>query len=142
MPLCWPLFRLPASQNNALSLSNNGRPNQSAHSHSVFMGPLQYIFARFTLCYRQSRSQKPISSPWCFSHFLSLCSSSVKSCYVFSRPVKVCRGRGSPAHYGLSRMVLRFIPACYVLLGSLIFLLHLSSSVKVFYDKTWAMNGV
>ena len=32
-----------------------------------------------------------------FSHFLSLCSSSVKSCYVFSGSVKDCRGRCSPA---------------------------------------------
>ena len=56
-----------------------------------------------------------------FSHFLSLCSSSVKSRYVFSRSVKVCRSRGSPARYGLSRMVLRFIPVCHVLLGPLTF---------------------
>ena len=52
-----------------------------------------------------------------FSHFLSLNSSSVKSCYVFSRSVKVCRDRGSAARYGLSRMVLRFLPACHILLG-------------------------
>ena len=89
------------------------------------------------------------SSPWCFSHFLSLCSSSVKSRYVFSRSVKVCRDRGSPACYGLSRMVLRFLPACHVLLGPLPFLLRcdqvllrLSSSVKVFSDEMLAMNGV
>ena len=50
-----------------------------------------------------------------------LCSSSVKSRYVFSRSVKVCRDRGSPARYGLSRMVLRFLPACHVLLGPLTF---------------------
>ena len=56
-----------------------------------------------------------------FLSFLSLCSSSVKSRYVFSRSVKVCRGRGSPARYGLSRMVLRSIPACHVLLGPLTF---------------------
>ena len=47
--------------------------------------------------------------------------SSVKSRYVFSRSVKVCRDRDSQARYGLSRMVLRFIPACHVLLGSLTF---------------------
>ena len=56
-----------------------------------------------------------------FSHFMSLCSSSVKSRYVFSRSVKVCRDRGSPARYGLSRVVLRFIPACHGLLGPLTF---------------------
>ena len=51
-----------------------------------------------------------------FSHFCP-----VKSRYVFSRFVKVCRDRGSPARYGLSRMVLRFIQACHVLLGPLTF---------------------
>ena len=56
-----------------------------------------------------------------FLSFLFLCSSSVKSRYVFSRSVKVCHDRGSPARYGLSRMVLRFIPACHVLLGPLTF---------------------
>ena len=56
-----------------------------------------------------------------FKSFLSLCSSSVKSRYVLSRSVKVCRDRGSPARYGLSRMVLRFIPACHVLLGPVTF---------------------
>ena len=52
---------------------------------------------------------------------LSLYSSSVKSRYVFSRSIKVCRDRGSPARYGLSWMVLRFLPACHVLLGPLTF---------------------
>ena len=52
---------------------------------------------------------------------LSLYSSSVKSRYVFSRSVKVCHDRGSLARYGLSQMVLRFIPACHVLLGPLTF---------------------
>ena len=52
---------------------------------------------------------------------LSLCSSSVKSRYVFSRSVKVCRDRGSLACYGLSRVILRFLPACHVLLGPLTF---------------------
>ena len=52
---------------------------------------------------------------------LSLCSSSVKFRYVFSRSVKVCRAIGSPARCGLSRMVLRFLPACHVLLGPLTF---------------------
>ena len=56
-----------------------------------------------------------------FKSFLSFCSSFVKSRYVFSRPVKVCRDRGLPARYGLSRMVLRFLPACHVLLGPLTF---------------------
>ena len=55
-----------------------------------------------------------------FSHFVFVLSS-VKSRYVFSRSVKVCRDRGSPSRYGLSRMVLRFIPACHVLLGPLTF---------------------
>ena len=45
----------------------------------------------------------------------------VKSRYVFSRSVKVCRDRGSSARYGLSRMVLRFLPACHVLLVPLTF---------------------
>ena len=61
-----------------------------------------------------SHGSQKRSSPWCFQSFLSLCSSSVKS-------VKVCRDRGSPARYGLSRMVLRFLPACHVLLGPLTF---------------------
>ena len=61
------------------------------------------------------------SSPWCFYSVLYLCSSTVKSRYVFSRSVKVCRDRDSPVHYGLSRMVLRFLLACHVLLGPLTF---------------------
>ena len=82
-----------------------------------------------------SHGSQKRSSPWCFSHFClcvqvllslatfshGLCSSSVKSRYVFSWSVKVCRDRGSPARYGLSRMVLRFTPACHVLLGPLTF---------------------
>ena len=68
-----------------------------------------------------SHGSQKRSSPWCFWSFLSLCSSSVKSRYVFSRSVKVFRDRDSPARYGLSRMVLRFIPACHVLLGPLTF---------------------
>ena len=68
-----------------------------------------------------SHGSQKRSSPWCFESFLSLCSSSVRSRYVFSRSVKVCRDRGSPARYGLSRMVLRFLPACHVLLGPLTF---------------------
>ena len=68
-----------------------------------------------------SHGSQKRSSPWCFYSFLSLCSSSAKSRYVFSRSLKVCRDRGSPARYGLSRMVLRFIPACHVLLGPLTF---------------------
>ena len=58
-----------------------------------------------------SHSSQKRCSPWYFKSFLSLCSSSVKSRYVFSRSVKVCRDRGSPARYGLSRMVLRFLTA-------------------------------
>ena len=68
-----------------------------------------------------SHDSQKRSSPWCFSSLLSLCSSSVKSRYVFSRSVKVCRDRGSPARYGLSRMVLCFIPACHILFGPLTF---------------------
>ena len=68
-----------------------------------------------------SHGSQKRSSPWCFYSFLPLCSSSVKSRYVFSRSVKVCRDRGLQARYGLSRMVLRFIPACHVLLGLLTF---------------------
>ena len=68
-----------------------------------------------------SHGSQTRSSPWCFESFLSLWSSSDKSRYVFSRSVKVCRDRGSPARYGLSRMVLRFLPACHVLLGPLTF---------------------
>ena len=37
------------------------------------------------------------------------------------RFLTVCQGRGLPAHYGLSRIILRFLPACYVLLGPLTF---------------------
>ena len=68
-----------------------------------------------------SHGSQKHSSPWCFGSFLSLCWSSVKSRYVFSRSVKVCRDSGSPARYGLSRMVLRFLPVCHVLLGPLTF---------------------
>ena len=68
-----------------------------------------------------SHGSQKRSSPWCFESFLSLCSSSVKFRYVFSRSVKVCRDRDLPARYGLSRMVLRFLPACHVLLGPLTF---------------------
>ena len=68
-----------------------------------------------------SHGNQKRSSPWRFESFLSLCSSSVKSPYVYSRSVKVCRDSGSPARYGLSRMVLRFLPACHVLLGPLTF---------------------
>ena len=66
-----------------------------------------------------SHGSQKRSSPKCFESFLSLCSSSVEFRYVFSRSVKVCRDRGSPARYGLSRMVLRFLPVCHVLLGPL-----------------------
>ena len=44
----------------------------------------------------------------------------------------------STFHPGLSRSV----GTSYVLLRCDQVLLRLSSSVKVFYDKTWAMNGV
>ena len=44
-----------------------------------------------------------------------------KFCLFLLRFVTVCQGRGSPARYGLSRIVLRFLPACYVLLGPLTF---------------------
>ena len=74
-----------------------------------------------------------------FSHFCP-----VKSRYVFSRSVKVCRDRGSPKHYGRSRMVLRSIPACHVLLGPLTFVtLRSSSAMSIkLCQGTWAMNGV
>ena len=68
-----------------------------------------------------SHGSQKRSSPWCCKSFLSLYSSSVKSRYVFSRSAKICRDRGSPARYGLSRMVLRFLPACHLLWGPLTF---------------------
>ena len=52
-----------------------------------------------------------------FSHFC-LC---VQVPLSLARSVKVCRVRDSPARYGLSRMVLRLLPACHVLLGPLTF---------------------
>ena len=77
------------------------------------------------------------------SHFLSLCSSSVKSRYVFSRSVKVCRDSGSPACYDLSRMVLRSIPACHVLLGPLTFCYVAIIPTQCFYrffgDFDWSV---
>ena len=54
-----------------------------------------------------------------FSHF-RLCVQVLLSLHFLT----VCQGsrdKGSPARYGLSRMVLRFFPACHVLLGSLTF---------------------
>ena len=84
----------------------------SASNESLMLG-LHYVPG--------SHGSQKRSSPWCFESFLSLCSSSIKSRYVFSRSVKVCRDRGSPARNGLSRMVLRFVPALYVLLGPLTF---------------------
>ena len=75
-----------------------------------------------------SHGSQKLSSPWC----------------VFSRSVKVCRNRDSPARYGLSRMVLRLLPACHVLLRVLLrcdqVLLRLSSSVKVFYGDEWCLS--
>ena len=71
-----------------------------------------------------------------FSHF---CLS--ESRYVFSRSVKVCRDRGSPARYGLSRMVLRFLRACHVMLGPLTFCYVAIKFCYVYqvYDETWAI---
>ena len=91
-----------------------------------------------------SHGSQKRSSPWCFQSFLSLCSSSVKSRYVFSRSVKVCRDRGwsvtdgSTFPPGLPRSV----GTSHVLLRCDQVLLRLSSSVKGFYDETWAIIGV
>ena len=68
-----------------------------------------------------SHGSQKRSSPWGLGHFLSSFSSSVKSRYVFSRSVKAYRDRGSTAHYGLSRMIVRFLTARHVLLGPLTF---------------------
>ena len=56
-----------------------------------------------------------------FSHFCLCVQVLLSLATFFSRSVKVCRDRGSPARYSLSGMVLRFIPACHVLLGPLTF---------------------
>ena len=61
----------------------------------------------------------------CFSHFC-LCVQVLLSLATFSHglsrsAVKVCRDIGSPVRYGLSRMFLRFLPVCHVLLGPLTF---------------------
>ena len=78
--------------------------------------------------------------------FLSfLCSSSVKSRYVFSRSdTERLAGAlrsvtdGSTFPPGLPRSV----GTSHVLLRCDQVLLRLSSSVKVSYDETWVMNGV
>ena len=55
-----------------------------------------------------------------FSNFC-LCVQVVLSLATFSHGLSRSAVTGSPARYGLSRMVLRFIPACHVLLGPLTF---------------------
>ena len=72
------------------------------------------------------------SSPWCFGQFMSSCLSSVKSCYVLSRSVKVSvadrnvlNPGDSTAHHGkahgLPRMCVRSLPVCHGQLGPLTF---------------------
>ena len=64
-----------------------------------------------------SHGSQKRSSPWGFYSFLSSYSSSVKSRYVFSRSVKI----SVTLHYGLSWTIIRFLPACHILLGPLMF---------------------
>ena len=56
-----------------------------------------------------------------FNHYCLCVQVLLSLATFFLRSVKVCRVRGSPARFGLSRMVLRFLPACHVLLGPLTF---------------------
>ena len=95
-----------------------------------------------------SHGSQKRSFPWCFSHFC-LCVQVLLSLATFShglsrsavtkarRRATVCQD-GSTFHPGL----LRSVGTSHVLLRCDQVLLRLSSSVKVFYDKTWAMNGV
>ena len=93
-----------------------------------------------------SHGSQKRSSPWCFSHFC-LCIHVLLSLTTFSHGLsKVCRDigalrsvtDGSTFPPGLPRSV----GISHVLLRCNQVLLRLSSSVKVIYDETWAMNGV
>ena len=93
-----------------------------------------------------SHGSQKRSSPWCFKSFLSLCSSSIKAFPTACQGLLLQRlggtlrsvTDGSTFPPGLPRSVW----TSHVLLRCDQVLLRLSSSVKVFYDKTWAMNGV
>ena len=54
------------------------------------------------------------SSPWGFDHFVF-----IFKFYVFSQSVNVSVDRGSTGHYSLTRMSVRYLMACHVLLGTL-----------------------
>ena len=92
-----------------------------------------------------SHGSQKRSSPWCFSQFC-LCVQVLLSLATFSHGLSRQRlagalrsvTDGSTFHPGLPRSV----ATSHVLLRCDQVLLRLSSSVKVFYDKTWAMNGV
>ena len=80
----------------------------------LFMLGLHYVPGSHS-----SHGSQKRSSPWCFSHFC-LCVQVLISLATFSQCLPRSVG-GSRARYGLSWMVLRFPPACLVLLGPLTF---------------------
>ena len=110
-----------------------------SHFHLLMLG-LHYVPGS-----HGSHGSQKRSSPWRFSHFC-LCVQVLLSLTTFSHglPWQRLAGAlrsvtdGSTFHPDLSRSV----GTSYVLLRCDQVLLRLSSSVKVFYDKTWAMNGV
>ena len=92
-----------------------------------------------------SHSSQKRSSPWCFSHFC-LCVQVLLSLPTFSHGLSRQRLAGTLRSVTDCSMfppdLLRSVGASQVLLRCDQVLLRLSSSVKVFYDETWAMNGV
>ena len=92
-----------------------------------------------------SHGSQKRSSPWCFSHFC-LCVQVLLSLTTFSHglsrsAVTEARRRATVCH-GWFFVSSRPVTFCWDLSRCDQVLLRLSSSVKVFYDKTWAMNGV
>ena len=72
------------------------------------------------------------SSPWGFDQFVF-----IFKFYVFSQSVNVSVDRGSTGHYSLTRISVRYLMACQVLLGTLTlcYVPTKSSSFKVFYGE-------
>ena len=95
-----------------------------------------------------SHGSQKRSSPWCFSHFC-LCVQVLLSLATFSHglsrsAVTEARRRATVCHgwFYVPPSLPRSVGTSHGLLRCDQVLLRLSSSVKVFYDETWAMNGV
>ena len=90
---------------------------------NIFCYPLG-LFVMLELHYvpgsHGSHGSQKRSSQWCFSHFC-LCVQVLLSLATFSQGLSRSAMTEARRRYGLSRMVLRFIPACNVLLGPLTF---------------------